>query len=145
MDTAPFASVAVVDLGQIYNAPYATLLHALGGANVIKVESRYNVHPASDGYIALMCVSEGHWRSLTGLMGMPELATDPKFVDRVARVKRIDEVDAMVSERTRRQTKEQLAEVVADPHLRQHSQEVYGDWLGLETESIVEWQKMGAI
>ena len=32
MDAAPFEGVTVVDLGQIYNAPYATLLLALGGA-----------------------------------------------------------------------------------------------------------------
>ncbi|GEP38077.1 hypothetical protein NPS01_17400 [Nocardioides psychrotolerans] len=99
-------------------------------------ESPYNVYPASDGFIALICVSEGHWTALTKLMGVPELATDPAYVDRVARVRHIDEVDAMVSEWTRQQTKEQLAtclneagvpsapvreiaEVVADPHLHE--------------------------
>jgi CoA:oxalate CoA-transferase len=35
----PLARVVVVDLGQIYNAPYATMLLALAGADVIKVES----------------------------------------------------------------------------------------------------------
>jgi CoA:oxalate CoA-transferase len=34
----PLAGVTVLDLGQIYAAPYATLLLALGGARVIKVE-----------------------------------------------------------------------------------------------------------
>jgi formyl-CoA transferase len=99
-------------------------------------EAPYNVYPASDGHVALICVSEGHWRAMTALMGMPELATNPKFVDRVARVAHIDEVDALVSAWTRDQTKEELAErlrgagvpsapvrelgeVVNDPHLRQ--------------------------
>lgn len=164
-------------------------------------ESPYNVYPASDGYIALICVSEGHWRALTALMGVPELASDPAYADRVARVRRIDEVDAMVSDWTRLQTKEQLtaclsaagvpsapvreiAEVVADPHLHQrgmltdfdhpelgklvlphspirvgdfhaklspspalgqHNQEIYGDWLGLEAESIAELTTRGVI
>lgn len=36
--SAPLEGVVVVDLGQIYNAPYATLLLALAGAQVIKVE-----------------------------------------------------------------------------------------------------------
>ncbi|WP_375501574.1 CaiB/BaiF CoA transferase family protein [uncultured Jatrophihabitans sp.] len=36
--TGPLDGVVVVDLGQIYNAPYATLLLALAGAQVIKVE-----------------------------------------------------------------------------------------------------------
>jgi formyl-CoA transferase len=35
---APLDGVTVLDLGQIYNAPYATLLLALAGADVIKVE-----------------------------------------------------------------------------------------------------------
>jgi CoA:oxalate CoA-transferase len=40
-DTAhPLDGIVVLDLGQIYNAPYATLLMALAGAKVIKVEPR---------------------------------------------------------------------------------------------------------
>ena len=34
----PLEGIRVIDLGQIYNAPYATLLMALAGADVIKVE-----------------------------------------------------------------------------------------------------------
>ncbi len=34
----PLAGVTVVDLGQIYNGPYATFLMAMAGARVIKVE-----------------------------------------------------------------------------------------------------------
>lgn len=36
----PLDGVTVIDLGQIYNAPYASLLMALAGARVIKVEPR---------------------------------------------------------------------------------------------------------
>lgn len=99
-------------------------------------ESPYNVYPASDGHIALICVSEGHWRALTKLMDVPDLADDPAYATRVARVARMDAVDSMVSEWSRHLTKEQLAtqlteagvpsapvrtisEVVNDPHLRQ--------------------------
>lgn len=99
-------------------------------------EAPYNVYPANDGHIALICVSEGHWRALTGLMGCPELATDPEFIDRVARVKIIDRVDELVRTWSRQFSKAELAaklqsvgvpsapvreigEVVADPHLRQ--------------------------
>jgi len=34
----PLSGIRVVDLGQIYNGPYATLLMALAGAEVIKIE-----------------------------------------------------------------------------------------------------------
>jgi CoA:oxalate CoA-transferase len=164
-------------------------------------ESPYNVYPASDGHVALICVSEGHWKALTGLMGVPELADDERYADRVARVARIDEVDAMVGGWTQHLTKAELAEalgaagvpsapvreigeVVNDPHLRQrgmlteidhpdmgplvvphspirvgdhyaqivpsptlgqHNQEVYGDWLGLDSERLAELEKEGVI
>ena len=34
----PLAGITVVDLGQVYQGPYATLLMAKAGAEVIKVE-----------------------------------------------------------------------------------------------------------
>ncbi|WP_342644231.1 CaiB/BaiF CoA transferase family protein [Rhodoligotrophos ferricapiens] len=34
----PLEGITVIDLGQIYNGPYATLLMAMGGARVIKIE-----------------------------------------------------------------------------------------------------------
>ena len=36
----PLAGVTVIDLGQIYQGPYATLLMAKAGADIIKVEPR---------------------------------------------------------------------------------------------------------
>ena len=36
--TTPLAGITVLDFGQIYQGPYATLLMAKGGANVIKIE-----------------------------------------------------------------------------------------------------------
>lgn len=99
-------------------------------------EAPYNVYPASDGYVALICVSDAHWRALTQVMGKPDLGTGSHLATRVARVQHIDEVDALVSGWTAKLTKQEiadelnragvpsapvreLAEVVADPHLRQ--------------------------
>jgi crotonobetainyl-CoA:carnitine CoA-transferase CaiB-like acyl-CoA transferase len=43
--TTPLAGITVLDFGQIYQGPYATMLMAKAGANVIKIEppeaSRY--------------------------------------------------------------------------------------------------------
>ena len=36
--TTPLAGITVLDFGQIYQGPYATLLMAKAGANVIKIE-----------------------------------------------------------------------------------------------------------
>lgn len=99
-------------------------------------ESPYNVYPASDGYVALICVSDAHWRTLTTVMGKPELGTEPGYATRVSRVERIDEIDLLVTEWSQKLSKQEIAdllnaagvpsapvreisEVVADPHLRQ--------------------------
>src|SRR5699024_1713538 len=42
-------------------------------------EAPYNVYPTSDGYIALICVTDGHWTRFARQMGNPELADDPRF------------------------------------------------------------------
>lgn len=97
-------------------------------------ESPYNVYPTSDGYVAIICVSEAHWRSLAAVMGQPELADDCRYSTLGARVARMDEVDEIVSAWSACHTKDDLvsrlragevpcapvknlAEVVADPNL----------------------------
>ena len=37
----PLTGLTVIDLGQVYQRPYATLLMVKAGANVIKVEPRH--------------------------------------------------------------------------------------------------------
>ena len=54
-------------------------------------ESPYNVYPTSDGFIAIICVGEAHWRSLCGLMDQTALADDPRFSSLKARVDHMDE------------------------------------------------------
>jgi formyl-CoA transferase len=59
-------------------------------------ESPYNVYPARDGHIAIICVGDGHWRTLCAAMGRPELADDARFDSLKKRVERMDEVDGFV-------------------------------------------------
>lgn len=99
-------------------------------------ESPYNVYPATDGHVALICVSDAHWRGLLVAMGRPELGRDERYATRVARVARLDEVDEMVGAWTATRSRQELLEllqasgvpcapvreideVVADPHLHQ--------------------------
>jgi len=97
-------------------------------------EAPYNVYPAADGHVAILCVSETHWRSLLRAMGRDELADDPRFGSLASRVVNIETVDATISEWTGARNKQDLfetlmahrvpcapvrnlAEVVNDPHL----------------------------
>lgn len=97
-------------------------------------ESPYNVYPTSDGWIAIICVGDPHWRAMTKAMGQPALAEDARFLTLKLRVEHMEHVDAVVSDWTRRHTKEalfkllmahsvpcapvrDLDEVVADPNM----------------------------
>jgi crotonobetainyl-CoA:carnitine CoA-transferase CaiB-like acyl-CoA transferase len=67
----------------------------------------YNVYPASDGYIAIIGINEGHWNNLLGAIGREDLIGDERFSSRPARVKNIEETDELISGWTRRHTKAQ--------------------------------------
>lgn len=58
--------------------------------------SPYNVYACQDGWFAIICTNEEHWRSLTRAMGRPGLADDPKFSSNAARVEHMAETDAAV-------------------------------------------------
>jgi crotonobetainyl-CoA:carnitine CoA-transferase CaiB-like acyl-CoA transferase len=97
-------------------------------------ESPYNVYPTSDGWLALICVTEAHWSSLLQAMERPDLRQDPRFATLKDRVRHMDLVDEIVSAWTRCFAKEDLfalllrhrvpcapvrdlGEVTDDPHL----------------------------
>ena len=99
-------------------------------------EAPYNVYPTSDGFIAIICVGDVHWRSLLTAMGRDDLAADPRFATLKDRVAHVDEIDRVVGEWTARFEKQalfallqrhrvpcapvrELAEVVNDPHMHE--------------------------
>ena len=99
-------------------------------------ESPYNVYPTKDGWLALICVTDQHWQSLTTAMERVDLQSDRRLGSLKERVANIDEVDALVSAWTRRFGKEELfallmrhrvpcapvrelSEVTSDAHMRQ--------------------------
>lgn len=57
----------------------------------------YNTFKAKDGYYNIACGNDGHFRKLSTLMGMPELADDPKFALRESRNKNADELEAIIN------------------------------------------------
>ena len=99
-------------------------------------EAPYNVYPTSDGYIAIICVGDVHWRSLLTAMGREDLSTDPRFASLKDRVAHVDEIDRVVGAWTLGFGKQalftmlqthrvpcapvrELAEVVNDPHMHE--------------------------
>jgi crotonobetainyl-CoA:carnitine CoA-transferase CaiB-like acyl-CoA transferase len=94
----------------------------------------YNVYPAKDGHVAIICVTDAHWRALAEAVGRPELADDPRFSTNPARVRHLAETDAFVQGWTETLTRAEvfaatkrhripsapvrdLREVMHDPHM----------------------------
>jgi len=73
-------------------------------------EAPYNVYPATDGWVAIICVGEVHWQKLVNIMGRRELLEDPRFVGLKSRVDNIDAVDEAVSTWTRTRSKQAIFE-----------------------------------
>lgn len=72
----------------------------------------YNVYPASDGWIAILALTDRHWQNLCGAMGRAELADRPGFATNRERAERMDEVDRIVSEWTAGHAKHDLFELL---------------------------------
>ena len=63
----------------------------------------YGIYPCEgdDRWCVIATENDAQWRSLAAAIGRPELAGDPRFRDSADRVRRRDELDAMIEEWTR--------------------------------------------
>ncbi|MCK9503403.1 MAG: CoA transferase [Porticoccaceae bacterium] len=109
MQDAVYASLSS-NLGLHWSAAGKDIPPRTGNRHGGLAESPYNVYPSSDGYVAIICVTEGHWRALTTLMGQPELADDPRFSTLKERVSRMDLIDSTVAAWTSQHPKEWLVQ-----------------------------------
>jgi crotonobetainyl-CoA:carnitine CoA-transferase CaiB-like acyl-CoA transferase len=57
----------------------------------------YGLFQASDGPFNLSAATEDMWLKLCGLIGMPELARDPKFINNAARMQHREELKAILN------------------------------------------------
>jgi crotonobetainyl-CoA:carnitine CoA-transferase CaiB-like acyl-CoA transferase len=146
-----FVEVAMQD------AAYATLASAIGmhfGGNRKDVPPRtgnshaglamapYNVYPATDGWIAIIVVTEDHWDRLLRAMGQEALIGDPRFRSNPDRVTHMAEVDRLVTDWTSRHTRAELEALT-----RQHGvpaapvrtlEEVLND-AGMHERGMLRW------
>jgi crotonobetainyl-CoA:carnitine CoA-transferase CaiB-like acyl-CoA transferase len=146
-----FVEVAMQD------AAYATLASAIGmhfGGNRKDVPPRtgnshaglamapYNVYPATDGWIAIIVVTEDHWDRLLRAMGQEALIGDPRFRSNPDRVTHMAEVDRLVTDWTSRHSRAELEALT-----RQHGvpaapvrtlEEVLND-AGMHERGMLRW------
>jgi crotonobetainyl-CoA:carnitine CoA-transferase CaiB-like acyl-CoA transferase len=57
----------------------------------------YNIYPAADGWVAILCLRPKHWFDLCRVMDRPDLAADQLLATPAGRVQKMDEVDAAVT------------------------------------------------
>jgi CoA:oxalate CoA-transferase len=96
----------------------------------------YNTFKTKDGYVLLLVANDEKWQALCKVMQREDLLHDPQYATNAARVKRFDEVDALIAGWTSQHTKQQvmelltgvdvtcgivkeIPEVLEDPHLRE--------------------------
>lgn len=122
-------------LGAIYNDPERSLPERTGNLHSGMAICPYNVYRAKDGWLAVISVAERHFEEVVAAIGQPELATDPRFSDRFARVRHMAELDSLIEEWTADRDRTELLQVLGargvpcapvlsirevadDPHLR---------------------------
>lgn len=110
MQEAVYASLAS-NLG-LYHGSGGTAPPRTGNRHGGLAEAPYNVYPARDGFVAIICVGEEHWKSLVSLMGRENLADDARFQTLKGRVEHMDEIDAIVGAFTSRHDKQPLFEML---------------------------------
>jgi len=71
------------------------------------------------------------------VIGREDLLDDPRFASREARGEHEAEIDAMVSEWTRRHDKHEAM------RLGEHNATVLGDWLGMKTDEVEALKRDG--
>ena len=96
----------------------------------------YNVYPAADGYIAIICNTNVNWQALVKALGRDDLAADPRFATMAGRIAHMELIDAEIARETAKKPRDELfallnrggaicgavrtlREVMADPLLRE--------------------------
>ncbi len=97
--------------------------------------SPFNAYEAHDGWLVIGSGTDPHWNNILRAIGREELVGDPRYEDLSARITRNDEVDAVITEWTKRHTVEEalselrryevicgpvhtIRDILAWPHLR---------------------------
>lgn len=72
----------------------------------------YQVFPASDGHLIIAVGNDGQFQRLCGVLGLPELATAPKFATNAARVASRSELVPLLIAETSARTRDDLLQAL---------------------------------
>lgn len=106
----------------------------VGNHHQAKAIAPYNIYRTNDGFVAIICMRDRHWRQLVTGMGCEEMATDKRFATMNDRAANMEDVDAFVESWTKERSSaevfsicqdngvvcapvQSLSDVLNDPHL----------------------------
>jgi formyl-CoA transferase len=95
-------------LGGLHNDPQRELPERTGNRHTGMAVAPYNIYETSDGWLAIICISDRHWHGVATALGRAQLIDDPRFRTAKDRITHIDAVDELVTSCTRTRTRDEL-------------------------------------
>ena len=83
----------------------------VGNHHQAKAIAPYNIYPTADGYVAIICIREGHWRKLLRAMNRESLAEDDRLTNMTTRSQHMELTDQIVGEWTQSLTTEEVFKI----------------------------------
>ena len=88
-----------------------------GNSQAVLKVAPYDLFPAQDGQVAIMCLNDRHWQHLTRAMGRPDLAEDAELAEGPARCAQRARVDGWVTAWTSRHTRAEIFAALNSAHV----------------------------
>lgn len=95
-------------LGGIHNDPDRALPERTGNRHSGLAVSPYNVYPTSDGWLAIIGITERHFKGVAEAAGRPDLLIDQRFADPKTRARNMAALDEQIADYTSTMTREEL-------------------------------------
>lgn len=74
----------------------------------------YDVYKCKDGFVIVVASNERLWGNMTKLMGVPEMAADPKFNSNASRLENIEEMTDFINNWMKDYTVEEMVKMLRD-------------------------------
>ncbi|MGI9611495.1 MAG: CaiB/BaiF CoA transferase family protein [Acidimicrobiales bacterium] len=72
----------------------------------------YDVYACADGHVALIAVTNRHWRSILEVLGRNDLIDDPRYRSNDDRVERMDDVDRLIADWASSRSRDEVAKAL---------------------------------
>jgi CoA:oxalate CoA-transferase len=106
------------------NKPVKDEITSIFGRDVTRLLTDYqhpmafwNSYRASDGYVAVVALSDRQWDRLMEVIGRVDLIGDQRFSDFVSRVRNADEIRPIIAEWMERHTQSQIIEALSEKRI----------------------------